>query len=168
MKSNRFKFIAGSLAIALVLTVAAVSETAGHHGFHGRGDGMFGGPGFGFMAHYLDLTDAQKDQAKQIMTSEKTTFRPLMQQMRQNRLQERQLVEAGTFDQAQAQALATQQSQTVAQLTVERLRTQSQLYQILTPDQKTKLNDFLDKRAQRFQQHQQQQPDQQQSQPSNQ
>jgi Spy/CpxP family protein refolding chaperone len=91
-----------------------------------------------------------------------------MQQMRQNRLQERQLVEAGTFDQAQAQALATQQSQTVAQLTVERLRTQSQLYQILTPDQKTKLNDFLDKRAQRFQQHQQQQPDQQQSQPSNQ
>lgn len=169
MKSKKIKLIAGSLAVALVLTITAVADTSGHHGFRGRGgDGMFGGPGFGFMAHYLDLTDAQKDQAKQIMTNEKTTLRPLMQQMRQNRAQERQLIEAANFDQSQAAAFAAQQSQTMTQLTVERLRMQSQIYQILTPDQKTKLNAFLDKRAQRFQQQQQQQQEQQPTQPSNQ
>lgn len=166
MKSNRGKFIAGSLAVALLLTVAAVSETAARHGRWGHGNEMFGGPGFGFMARNLDLTDAQKDQARQIMSSKKAEFKALMQQMRQNRMQERQLIEAENFDQAQAQTLAAQQAQTMTQMGVERMRIESQLYQILTPDQKTKLNTMLDKRAQRFQQHQQQQ--QQDQQPANQ
>jgi periplasmic protein CpxP/Spy len=163
MKSNRLKFLCAALVVTLLATVAAISETTGPHGhWHRSGEGMFGGPGFGFMLHSLDLTDAQKTQAKQIMTNEKATFKPLMQQMRQNRLQERQIIEAANFDQAQASALAAQQSQTMTQLTVERMKMESQIYQILTPDQKTKLNTMLDKRTQRFQQHQQQQNDQQQ------
>jgi periplasmic protein CpxP/Spy len=168
MKSNRLKFIGAALVVTLLVAITAVSETAGRHGRWSGRDGMFGGAGFGFMVHRLDLTDAQKAQAKQIMTNEKAAFQPLMKQMRQNRAQEWQLVEAASFDQAQAQAFAAQQAQTVAQLSVEKMRLESQLYQILTPDQKTKLNAILDKRAERFQQHQQgQQPDQQQ-QPANQ
>jgi periplasmic protein CpxP/Spy len=167
MNSNRIKFIGAALVVTLLVAITAVSETSGRHGRRGGRDGMFG-PGFGFMIHRLDLTDAQKAQAKQIMTNEKAAFQPLLKQMRQNRAQERQLVEAASFDQAQAQAFAAQQAQTVAQLSVEKMRLESQLYQILTPDQKTKLNAILDKRAERFQQHQQgQQPDQQQ-QPANQ
>ena len=168
MKSNRLKFIGGAVVVTLLVAITAVSETAGRHGHWGGRDGMFGGAGLGFMVHRLDLTDAQKAQAKQIMINEKSAFHPLMQQMRQNRAQERQLIEAASFDQAQAQALATQQSQTIAQMSVEKMRLESQLYQILTPDQKTKLNAILDKRAERFQLHQQgQQPDQQ-PQPANQ
>ncbi|HWF92618.1 MAG TPA: Spy/CpxP family protein refolding chaperone [Terriglobales bacterium] len=169
MKSNRLKFIGAALVVTLLVAITAVSETAGRHGRWGGHDGMFGDAGFGFMIHRLDLTDAQRAQAKQIMTNGKSAFQPLMQQMRQNRAQERQLVEAASFDQAQAQSLAAQQAQTIAQMSVEKMRVESQLYQILTPDQKTKLNAILDKRAERFQQHQQnqQQPDQQQ-QPLNQ
>ncbi|HEY1463227.1 MAG TPA: Spy/CpxP family protein refolding chaperone [Terriglobales bacterium] len=165
MKSQRLKFIGAAVLAIVLVAIAAVSETQGRHA-HWRGqDGMFGGPGFGFLARNLNLTDAQKDQAKQIMANEKTTFKPLMQQMRQSKMQERQLVEAATFDQAQAQTLAVQQSQLSAQVNVEKMRMESQLYQILTQEQKDKLNSILDQRAQRFQQHQQ---EQQQQQPSNQ
>jgi protein CpxP len=165
MKSQRLKFIGAAVLALVLVAVAAVSETQGRHA-HWRGqDGMFGGPGFGFMARNLDLTDAQKDQAKQIMGNEKANFKPLMQQMQQSKMQERQLVEAATFDQTQAQALAAQQSQISAQLSMEKMRMESQLYQILTQEQKDKLNSMLDKRAQRFQQHQQQP---QQQQPANQ
>ena len=66
-----------------------------------------------------------------------------------------------TFDEAKAQALAAQQAQTVAQLTVEKTRIRVADDQILTPDQKTKLNAILDKREQRMKHHMQGQlPDQ--------
>jgi periplasmic protein CpxP/Spy len=167
MKSNRWKFITAAIAVAVLGAAAALSATAGHGHWHGRGDAMFGGPGMGFMGHYLNLTDDQKAQVKQIMQKEKPTFQPLMQQLRQSREQERQIAEASTFDESAARALATQRAQVMTDLTVQRLRVESELYQVLTPDQKTKLNDFLDKRAQRFQQHQQQ-PQSQDQAPSNQ
>lgn len=155
MKSQRLKLIGAAVLAVVLVAIAAVSETQGRHA-HWRGqEGMFGGLGFGFIARNLNLTDAQKDQAKQIMASEKTNFKPLMQQMRQSKMQERQLVEAATFDQTQAQTLAAQQSQITAQLNVEKMRMESQLYQILTQEQKDKLNSMLDQRAQRFQQRQQ-------------
>jgi periplasmic protein CpxP/Spy len=166
MKSQRLKFIGAAVLAVLLVAIAAVSETQGRHA-HWRGqDAMFGGPGFGFMARNLNLTDTQKDQAKQIMDTGKANFKPLMQQMRQSKMQERQLVEAATFDPAQAQALAAQQSQIAAQLSVEKMRMESQLYQILSQEQKDKLNSMLDQRAQRFQQRQQEK--QQGQQPANQ
>ena len=49
----------------------------------------------GFYADYLDLTDAQRAQMKDIMTKEKPTIQPLMQQLAQGHQQMRQLEAAG-------------------------------------------------------------------------
>jgi Spy/CpxP family protein refolding chaperone len=91
MKSNRIKWIGGALVLML-LAAFGVAESAGMPRHH-RG-GMFG---FGFYAHELDLTDAQRSQMKDILTKEKPVLQPLMQQMGQSRHQLRQLEMSGTL-----------------------------------------------------------------------
>ena len=76
----------------------------------------------GFLARKLDLTDSQQAQVKEIMAKEKPSFQPLMLQMAQNRQQMRQLIMSTAFDEGKARELATQQTQTVTELTVQRAR----------------------------------------------
>jgi protein CpxP len=112
--------------------------------------GMFGGPGVHFLSRYLDLTDEQKGQVKQILDKEKPGMQPLLLQMAQNRKNMRQLVESGAFDESKARALAVQQSQAMTEFMVQKARIESELVQVLTPEQKTKLDQFLDKHEQRM------------------
>ncbi len=107
-------------------------------------------PMFGMFFHQLNLTDAQKAQVKQIMSQEQPTLKPLMQQMAQGENQMRTLELSGTFDEGQARTLATQQSQNMTELMVQRARIESEVIQVLTPDQKTKLSQLVQQRAQRF------------------
>ena len=64
-------------------------------------------------------------------------------QMAQGHQQLQQLVMSGSFDEAKVRALASQQTQNMTELTVQRARIASELYQVLTPDQKTKLADLI-------------------------
>ncbi len=147
MKSKTFKTLAVILVLAVVAAIA-VSQTVRRA--HMRGDGMFGGPMVGYFVHQLDLTDAQQAQVKAIMAKEKPALQPLMQQMSQGHSQLRDLVLSGSFDEAKARELATQQSQTMTELTVQHARIASEMVQILTPEQKTKLTALINKHEQRF------------------
>lgn len=115
-----------------------------------RGDGMFGGPMLGYFVHKLDLTDAQQAQVKAIMAKEKPAIQPLMLQMAQSHTQLRDLVISGNFDENKVRDLASQQSQTMTELTVQHARIASEMVQVLTPEQKTKLTTLLNQRQQRF------------------
>lgn len=91
------------------------------------------------LAKELNLTDAQKQQIKTMMRAQRTTMRPLFQQMAQNRLAMLNATASGTFDQARVQAIANQQAQLMAQLSVQKESLRSQIYnQVLTADQKAK------------------------------
>lgn len=150
-------FLAKSMIAAFSLILfagAAIAQTAQtapaappSHGFRGRG---LGGPMFGRLFHQLNLSDAQKTQMKQIVTQERPTLKPLMQQMAQGENQLRTLELSGTFDEAQARTIATQQSQNMTELMVQRARVESEMIQVLTPDQKTKLAQLEQQHAQRF------------------
>jgi len=160
MNLGRVKSLSATLVL-LLATVAGAQTTAAapQHRMHGMpGDGMFDGGMFPFFSKYLDLTEEQHAQIKQIFSSAKPALQPLMQQERQSHHAMLQLVASGNFDQAKAQAIATQESQIHAQIEVQHALLASQAYQILTPDQKTKLNDFVAQREQRFEQHMQEQP----------
>jgi Spy/CpxP family protein refolding chaperone len=136
--------------MAAIITVAtaavAFSQTPKH-----RGAGL--GFNLGMMKDYLDLTDTQQGQVKQVLASEKPALIPLVQQLAQTKQQILQEVSSGTFVQAKITALASQQSQTKTQLTVERAKIVSEIFNILTPDQKAKAVSFLEKRQARFEQH---------------
>ena len=157
MKSNYFKVLAVVLLVAVVAAIG-VSQTVKR--VHMRGDGMFGGPEFGghmlaYFTRKLDLTDAQQAQVKDIIAKEKPSFGPLMLQMAQNHQQMRQLIMSNGFDEAKVRELASQQTQTMTELTVQRVRVGSELYQVLTPDQKTKLTAIINQHEQRFMNHMQ-------------
>ena len=116
----------------------------------------FGARTLGFYTDYLDLTDAQQAQIKDILTKEKPTIRPLMQQMAQSHQQMQQLEQASTFDEAKVRAVATQQSQTMTELMVQKARVKSELMQVLTADQRAKMAKFEARRQARFNKHFQQ------------
>jgi Spy/CpxP family protein refolding chaperone len=150
-----------NLSVVLVLLMASVAgaQTAAappQHRMHG--DAMFEGGMFPFFSKYLELTEEQHAQIKQIFTSAKPALQPLMQQEMQSRHAMMQLVASGNFDQAKAQAIAMQESQTHAQIEVQHALLASQAYQVLTPDQKTKFNDFIAKGEERFERHMQEGP----------
>jgi len=146
MKTKYFKIAAVVLVLA-VMAAVAVSQTARRA--HMRG-GMFGGPMLGQYVHRLDLTDAQQAQVKAIMAKEKPTLQPLMQQMAQGHAQLRDLVMSGNFDEAKARELASQQSQAMIELNVQHARIASEMVQILTPEQKTKLTTLISQHEQRM------------------
>jgi protein CpxP len=147
----RSKMSIAVLAIALVTGIAVAQP---HGGPHGGGE-FFGGPMLGFFTDYLDLTDAQQAQIKQIIAKEKPALAPLFKQEVQTHEQMMQLIQSGTFDEAKAQAIATQGAQVRSQLEVQHARIANEAYQVLTADQKTKLAQYISKREQRFEQHMQ-------------
>ena len=135
MKSVRFRVFAIGAA---VLFGAAALVAQGMHGHGGR-------MGFDFdrmLAFYsskLDLSSAQQDQLKAIWEKEKPTLQPLMQQMHQNHAAMKTLEASGPFDEGKTRALATQNAQTMIELQVQHARIKSEMMQVLTADQKTKL-----------------------------
>lgn len=153
MTRKGYKFIASGLVL-LVMAGFAISQEAGMgpgSGHHGE----FGGHELAFFTKALDLTDAQQTQIKQLISAEKPTLKPLMTQEGQFHQQMMQLATGGAFDEAKAQAIATQEAQIHTQLEVEHAKLISQAYQLLTADQKTKFAQMQAQHQQRMAQHMQ-------------
>lgn len=152
MLTNRFKMMSAVFVVALCATVAFSQSVLKAHG-RGHFGGGFGPRSLGFYSDYLDLTDAQQTQMKDILTKEKPNIQPLMQQLRQSHLQMQQLEQAGTFDEAKVRAVASQQSQTMTELIVQKERIKSEMMTVLTSDQKDKLAKLQARRQARMQKH---------------
>jgi len=150
----------GTLAIALVIGVTFAVAEGGPEGMHHHGMGMRGefGHGMGFPMRGLNLTDDQRTQMKQIFQNEKGNIHPLMQQEFQAHQQMMALITSGSFDEAKATALATQEAQTHIQMQVEHAKIAAQMYQLLSSDQKAKVADMMAKHQQRMQEHMQNKP----------
>jgi Spy/CpxP family protein refolding chaperone len=153
MKLIRFRLLVAATAV-LLGSVIARSQTADAAPppppMHGPGFGM-GGHMLGFYVKELGITDDQKEQMKAVLQKEHATIKPLMQQMHQMDEQLKQY-EEGTYNAAKVQALVSQQSQTLVQLRVEESRIHNELYQMLTPDQQSKLKEIEANREARMQQ----------------
>jgi periplasmic protein CpxP/Spy len=147
----------GALTVTLVMGIAfaQTGDDAGSkpHHMHGMHGGFMGGPGMGFPMHDLNLTEDQRAQIKQIFQNESANIKPLRQQEKQARQQLMQLITSGNFDQAKATAIASQEAQTHVQLQVEHAKIASQIYQLLSSDQKAKVADMMSKHQQRMQEH---------------
>ena len=151
--NSKFAVLAASLTLCAGMAMAqdqAATRPAREHGMHGH---FMGGGELGLPLHELNLTDDQKAQVKQIFQTEKPTMKPLMQQEMLAHQQLIQLVTSGNFDQAKAAAIAAQESQTHQQLEVEHAKIASQVYQLLTADQKTKVAEMIAKHQQHMLEH---------------
>jgi periplasmic protein CpxP/Spy len=157
MKSIRFRFLVAALAVVLGAAISKAQTTdttpSSPPASHGHRHGMRG-PMMDFPFKQLNLTDAQKAQVKEVMQKEHSTMKPLMQQMHQIDQQIKQYSEGtGAFEETKVQALLAPQAQTLVQLKVEQARIHNELYQLLTPDQQTKMKEIEANREARMQQH---------------
>lgn len=87
----------------------------------------------------LDLTTEQQDKVKAIWAAQSDEMKVVWKQLRTNREAEQSLIEAPKFDTAKAQKMADADAKLIAQNNVTLLKSRHDIYQVLTPDQRTKL-----------------------------
>jgi Spy/CpxP family protein refolding chaperone len=121
----------------------------GEGGF-GAGHGMFGP----MMATALGLTDAQKEQIKSIFESTRTANESTREQMKAIHEQAQAAVKAGKSD-AELQSLASSAAPLMTQLHASHLIAAKKAYQVLTPEQREKLESLRAQGRERMEQRRQ-------------
>lgn len=120
-----------------------------HHGFHKGGRLM----------RELNLTDAQKTQMKQIRDSYRERTATLRNDLRARRQELRQSNQGGTFNESLTAQKLADMSGLRAKLMGERFKLRQEMLAVLTPEQKTKLEQlreqFKSRRADRHARHDQ-------------
>jgi protein CpxP len=111
------------------------------------GGGRFGGPGgpMGMLPRLgreLDLTDAQKDQLKAIAQSHQDDWKALADRARTAHTALNQAVTGDTVDEGLIRQKSADVAQVEADMAVARARARAEVLQILTADQKAKLNEL--------------------------
>jgi Spy/CpxP family protein refolding chaperone len=161
MKSIRLRLLIAAVTVLLGTVLGhaqTTDEAAPPPPMHGHGDwGMGGGHRMEFFADYPNLTDAQQTQMKTILQKEHASLKPLMQQMRQTH-QDLRPYEQGTFDEAKVRAIAAQQVQAQVELMVAETRVHNELFQVLTPEQQTKMKEMETRHEARMAKHMHQAP----------
>ncbi len=146
------KYVKWTAAVLVLIAAAAFGFAQMEHR-GGWEPGMMHHRFLGYLAYRLQLTDAQKAEIKSMWQAEKPTAMPLIQQLADGRKQMLALTANGQFDEAKVRALANQQSQTLAQLIVEKTKLESQIYnKVLTPEQRTKAEEMRQKQTARIDQ----------------
>ena len=98
------------------------------------------------LVNALDLTADQKQQAKTIMQGARQTAQPLAQQLKQDREALAEAIQAG--DSAKIQQLSTEMGSVRGRVLAIRSDAIPRFYATLTPDQKAKAAEFLQRARQ--------------------
>ena len=112
-----------------------------------RRGGFFGGR----FAEKLNLTDAQKEQMKQIAARYRESTKALRQQERSTRSGGFDAFKGGTFDEAAVRAAAQARANARVEMEVAHARMMAEMYNILTPEQKAQLAAARQEREQKMQ-----------------
>ena len=125
-----------ALAAAATMSVATLAFGAGTQGrnFHRHS------------ALMQVLTDSQKTQAKGVFEQARETAKPVREQLMATRKSLRAAVQSG--DSSQIQKLSATEGQEIGQLMAIRSSAYSKVYQTLSADQKAKLAELQQQRAQ--------------------
>jgi len=156
------KLLAFAIVAILLVSTLSVVAFANHVSKNASVDAMFAldnkGKGdhpfirriLNRIADRLDLTDEQRAQIRQILEKERPVVQPLLEDAKATRQQILAATANGTFNEEQITALANHQAQNMAKLIVERERVKTQIYQVLTPEQRKKVEEMKERFEQRI------------------
>jgi protein CpxP len=134
--------VIGAIVAVLGMAGALYAQQAGPEargGFGGRG---FGGPGFGgpgrggglpFAA--LNLTDAQREQVRQVMQQHRTQMQAVVERHRAAEIARNQAVETVPVDEGRIRAAMQELSAVETDLAIAQARAYADVYNLLTPEQ---------------------------------
>ena len=129
---------------AAVLYAQSEDGPGGPRGWHGRG-------GFGLMrmARGLDLTVEQKESFKALADEHRQAVEPLWQKHRELRQEIRKQLDAGNTDAQTVGQLTIDAHQVAQEMAESRKQVKEKFEALLTPEQKTKLEQFESRRGKR-------------------
>jgi len=130
-------WMAGSSLFFNSIAVGAEGDHWGHHEGH-----------CGHHHHFwkkLNLTDDQKKEMFSIRLDEKAKMKPLFQKLKDDRKQLIDVVKTGKFDEAKVRSIAKGQADIISDIIVEKVRMKSRMYAVLTPEQRTKVEQMHEK-----------------------
>jgi periplasmic protein CpxP/Spy len=133
---------------------SAQGRRGGPDGFGGpgRGRGGPGGPGgplAGLPLRELNLTDAQREQVKQIVDSRQQEARAIGERAMAARAALHAATTSPSFDEGLIRAKAADVAAIEADMAVSRARIFADVFQILTPEQQAKVKELNDSRPHR-------------------
>lgn len=138
-----------AVVVSMLLVVGASAQLGqGPGGRRGGGPGFErgpGGPGFP-MFRQLNLTDEQKNQIRALHEKgfeAAQTYREQLQQLRQQKFA---LIHSDAFNEEAAKELAGKEAALMAEMDLNRMRTQNAVFNLLTPEQKAKLAELTNNR----------------------
>jgi protein CpxP len=137
---NRVRKIVVTAGIVALMAGGAVAIFA--QGGAGRGAGPFGPGGRGFAAGFalgqLDLSDAQKQQVRDIMQRHRQQSQPVMQRLQQAMQAQRAAINAVPVNEAAVRQAAAALAAVQADMAVNQARMHADIFSILTVEQQEK------------------------------
>ena len=137
LSSPVIRFMAVStIALGLLPASAQAAEPSGycdHYAYHAGSQAI--------PAHYkaLGLSADQQEKFRAIAAAHQEVMSKNSQRLRDNKKLENALIESPNFDEAKAQRLVDTEAKIMAENQLATLRFRHEIYQILTPEQRTKL-----------------------------
>ena len=120
---------------------AQMDEGMMRGGMHHRGGGDM------MRMRGLNLTEQQRDQIFKIHHDSVPAMREQMKQVQKARMDLRQVAMADKFDEAKARQAADAQAKAMANMAVMRAQTMNRVRQVLTPEQRQKMDEMRDRRG---------------------
>jgi Spy/CpxP family protein refolding chaperone len=139
---KRFMIWSGvALLLVAIGIIVARADGSKRYEWGGRGWGHHGP--LGYVAHELNLSDAQKSQIKSMWDAERPTVASLVQELASEGKEMDSVTAQGSLDDTKVQAIAARQGETIAKLLVEKERMKSKIYtSVLNPEQRTKADEL--------------------------
>jgi Spy/CpxP family protein refolding chaperone len=151
-----FRFVTFATLVLLVTGAAAFAQ--GQGAIHRRGPGgpgTHGGLGAAaFSLGALNLTEAQREQVRQLTQQHREQTRTLMERMRAAQTAREEAVDTLPVDEGRIRAVMEDLAAVQADLAVHQARLHSEIFAILTPEQQEQARQLRAERQARMKEHQ--------------
>ncbi len=154
---RRFHILALGAFVTLIALGGAVVFTQGFGpgGPRGRDRGFApGGPHAGLALHALDLTDAQREEVRQITEQHMAQTRSLLERVQAAQVAQQQAMHASPFNEALIRAAMGSLAEAEAEVAVQQARLMSNIYGLLTEEQQQRVQKMRAERDERMKQRQ--------------
>jgi Spy/CpxP family protein refolding chaperone len=128
-----------SCAVLLAVAGIAIARASvqGWHGYYGQRWGRFGA--MGYVAHELNLSNAQREQVRSLWQAERPAVSALIHEFSAESKEMDQATANGNFNESRVQEIASRQGTTLSKLLVEKEHFTTKIYtSVLNPEQRTK------------------------------
>lgn len=152
---NTRKGVIGGTALVLVVALVLATDVWAQPGFQDFGGPMAGGRR-GMLAglRQLELTDAQREQIREISDQNRADGRALAEGLRAAREALNEAVTADVVNESTIRGLVAQVAPLEADVAVQRAYANAQILQVLTPDQRAELRQLQAEAQEHFRERQ--------------